>query len=72
MLVCEQLRQLISSFFYKYVGYSKVIEDLEEEKRRRRKGSKNKKSTRELIMGCPRERSPFYRLGIRTFQEMMP
>ena len=72
MLVCEQLRQLTSSFFYNHLEHSKVIGDLEEEERRRRKSSENKKSIRELIMGRPREGSPFYRLGIRTFQERMP
>ena len=72
MLVCEQFRQLTSSFFYKHLGYFKVIGDLEEEEIRRRRGSEIKKSTRKLIMGHPREGSPFYRLEIKTFQERMP
>ena len=72
MLVCEQLRQLISSFFYKHLRHSKVIENLKEKERRRRRGSKNKNFIRELIMGRPREGSPFYRLRIRTFHERMP
>ena len=59
-------------FFYKHLGYSKVIEDLEEEEKRRRRGFENKKSIKKLIRGRPREGSPFYRLGIRTFQERMP
>ena len=49
-----------------------MIEDLEEEERRRRGGFENKKSARELIMGCPREGTPFYRLGIRAFQGRVP
>ena len=38
---------------------SKVIKNLEKEDKRRRRSSKNKKSTRDLIMGCPKEGSPF-------------
>ena len=48
-----------------------MIENLEEEERRRRRGFENIKSVRKLIMGCPRERTPFYRLRIRTFQGRM-
>ena len=59
MLVCEQLQQLISSFFYKHLGYFKVIEDLEEKKRRRR-GSGNKKIARELIKLDIQDRGPLF------------
>ena len=72
VLVCEQLRQLTSFFFYKHLGYSKVIEDLEEKENRRRRGSKNKKLARKLIIEHPREGTPFYRLGIRAFQGRVP
>ena len=77
VLACKQLRQLIFSFFFKHLGYSKVIEDLEVEERRRRRALKNHKTVREPMMGCPREELPFYRLGIRVLpkngcQESMP
>ena len=49
-----------------------MIEDLEEEEKRRRRGFENKKLARKLIMGHPREGTPFYRLGIRAFQGRMP
>ena len=70
MLVRKLLRQLISSFFFKHLRHSKVIEDLEEEERQRRRALENQKIVRELIIHAAKgQETPLYRLGIKVLSK---